>query len=90
MTIWIIDLFKYQSNNTLLLYTDCLMHIILNGKKQEVAGPVSIEGLLKSLGQDGSRLVVELNSRIINRDQYSSLMLSDTDVVEIVRLVGGG
>lgn len=66
------------------------MQITLNGKKQELNGPVSIEGLLKDLGQDGGRLVVELNSTIIQRDQYQSSMLNDGDIVEIVRLVGGG
>lgn len=66
------------------------MHILLNGKEHQLNGPVSIEGLLKGLGQDGSRLVVELNSLIINRDQYPSVSLNEGDSVEIVRLVGGG
>lgn len=66
------------------------MHIILNGKEHELAGSVSIEALLKELGQNGSRLVVELNSLIINRDQYPSVSLNEGDSVEIVRLVGGG
>ena len=55
-----------------------------------MAGQVSIEGLLKDLGQDGSRLVVELNSTIINKELYSTTMLKGGDVLELVRLVGGG
>jgi len=66
------------------------VQIILNGKEYELAGQVSIEGLLKDLGQDGSRLVVELNSTIINKELYSTTMLKGGDVLELVRLVGGG
>jgi len=66
------------------------MHIILNGKEHQLAGPVSIESLLKDLGQDESRLVVELNSTIINKELYSATMLKEGDTLEVVRLVGGG
>lgn len=55
-----------------------------------MAGPVSIESLLKDLGQDESRLVVELNSTIINKELYSATMLKEGDTLEVVRLVGGG
>jgi len=53
-------------------------------------GPVSIEDLLKDLGHDGSRLVVELNSTIINKELYSATVLKEGDSLEMVRLVGGG
>lgn len=55
-----------------------------------MAGPVSIEGFLKGLGQDGGRLVVELNATIINKELYSATMLEEGDTLEVVRLVGGG
>ena len=66
------------------------MRIILNGKEHQLAGPVSIEALLKDLRQDGSRLVVELNATIISKELYSAIMLKEGDVLELVRLVGGG
>jgi sulfur carrier protein len=66
------------------------MLIILNGKKRNVNEQCSIADLLKELGQGGTRLVVELNAMIINKDQLSSIVLKDGDVLEIVRLVGGG
>jgi thiamine biosynthesis protein ThiS len=66
------------------------MQIVLNGKEYELAGPVSIEGLIKGLGQDGSRLVVELNATIISKELYSASMLKEGDTLELVRLVGGG
>jgi len=66
------------------------MRIILNGKEHQLARPVSIEALLKDLRQDGSRLVVELNATIISKELYSAIMLKEGDVLELVRLVGGG
>ncbi|HBZ86312.1 MAG: thiamine biosynthesis protein ThiS [Candidatus Edwardsbacteria bacterium RIFOXYD12_FULL_50_11] len=66
------------------------MQIILNGKEYQLNGPVSIEDLLKDLGHDGSRLVVELNSTIINKELYSATVLKEGDSLEMVRLVGGG
>ncbi|MDQ7797892.1 MAG: sulfur carrier protein ThiS [Candidatus Edwardsbacteria bacterium] len=66
------------------------MRIILNGNKYELAGPASIEDLLKDLGQDGSRLVVELNARIVSKENYTATMLKEGDSLEMVRLVGGG
>jgi thiamine biosynthesis protein ThiS len=66
------------------------MRIILNGNKYELAGPASIENLLKDLGQDGSSLVVELNARIVSKEHYTATMLKEGDSLEMVRLVGGG
>ena len=66
------------------------MRIILNGKEHQLNGPVSIEGLLKGLGQDGGRLVVELNATIVSKELYSATMLKEGDTLEMVRLVGGG
>ncbi len=66
------------------------MQIILNGKEHQLAGPVPVEALLKDLGQDGGRLVVELNATIINQELYSATMLKEGDILEVVRLVGGG
>jgi len=66
------------------------MQIILNGKKHELTGPVSIADIIKSLGIDDGRVVVELNATIIRKELYFGTMLREGDTVEMVRLVGGG
>jgi sulfur carrier protein len=66
------------------------MKIILNGKDYHLSGAVSITELLKDLDQEPGRVVVELNSVIIQREQYQTASLNNGDKVEIVRLVGGG
>lgn len=66
------------------------MKIILNGKEYRTNGIATISELLRELKQEPERVVVELNSAIIPKEQYQSVRLTDGDKVEIVRLVGGG
>ncbi|MBU1355414.1 MAG: sulfur carrier protein ThiS [Candidatus Edwardsbacteria bacterium] len=66
------------------------MQIILNGKEHQLNRPATINDLLIDLGQDDSRVVAEVNSLIMQRDQYQDVFLNEGDIVEIVKLVGGG
>jgi thiamine biosynthesis protein ThiS len=45
---------------------------------------------LEKLGVSPRAVAVELNGVIIERSAYEGASLSDGDVVEIVRMVGGG
>ncbi|MBI5805522.1 sulfur carrier protein ThiS [candidate division TA06 bacterium] len=63
------------------------MKIKLNGKEAEAG---SLPGLLERYGLKGRALVVEHNGIIIKSGCYDDVRLSDGDVLEIVRLVGGG
>jgi thiamine biosynthesis protein ThiS len=63
------------------------MKIKLNGKEAEAG---SLSELLERYGLKDKPLVVELNGSIIKRDRYDDVHLNEGDVLEIVRLVGGG
>jgi sulfur carrier protein len=65
--------------------------LMVNGAPRELDRNSTIAGLLGTLRID-PRLVVVEHNRSILRDKaaYSSLSLSDGDVVEIVHFVGGG
>jgi thiamine biosynthesis protein ThiS len=62
----------------------------VNGKKIELEGPMPLTGYLEILGVTPRSVAVEHNGMIIERDAYSATTLRDGDVVEIVRMVGGG
>jgi thiamine biosynthesis protein ThiS len=64
--------------------------IRLNGKDREVAGGMSVKGLIESLELNPALIVVELNRQILDREQYEETPVSSDDVVELVHFVGGG
>ncbi len=66
------------------------MRVTVNGKEMQFVEPVSIGGLLESLGVNPKMVVVERNLIIIERDHFSVEFLQEGDSVEIIRFVGGG
>ena len=66
------------------------MTIRVNGEPFDIAGPVTIYGLLASLTIDSRLVAVEHNLIVVKRDKYESVVLNEGDEVEIVNFVGGG
>jgi len=65
------------------------MKLTVNGEAREVAAR-TVLGLLEELGLQPARTVVEQNAVIVSREVYGDTLLKDGDVLELVRLVGGG
>lgn len=67
------------------------MHIQLNGEQQDVPESIcDVESLITHLGLSDRMIVVEKNREILDRDQYSEILLEEGDRLEIVQFVGGG
>ncbi len=66
------------------------MYIFCNGKKQTIAQQYTLEQLLKQHQLEPGTVIAEVNKKIIENDQYSTLKLKDGDTVELIRFVGGG
>jgi thiamine biosynthesis protein ThiS len=62
----------------------------VNGKRIELDAPTLLIDYLEILGVTPRAVAVEHNGMIIERDAYATTSLRDGDVVEIVRMVGGG
>jgi thiamine-phosphate pyrophosphorylase len=62
----------------------------VNGKRVDLGGPTALLDYVGGLGVDARAIAVEVNGRILERDAYAGCTLRDGDVVEIVRMVGGG
>ena len=67
-----------------------MARIQLNGRKLELKKRYSILTLLKKYKIDGKKIAVELNGKIINRNQYNSVYIKNKDKIEIVHFIGGG
>ncbi len=62
----------------------------INGRRVELDGPTALLTYLEKLGVSPRGVAVEHNGTIIERSRYADAKLDDGDVVEIVRMVGGG
>lgn len=66
------------------------MRIVINGKQQELASPLTVSELLDQLGLDRRKVAVERNLEIVPRSVHDRTALADGDRLEIVSFVGGG
>lgn len=64
--------------------------IYVNGKKEEVAGPLSIQGLLETKKIRPEVVTVELNDKIIDKKEYPQILIQANDRIEFVYYMGGG
>ncbi len=62
----------------------------VNGREVELPRPTGLSDYLRGLGVDPRAIAVEHNGEILQRNVYEACLLRDGDVVEIVRMVGGG
>ena len=66
------------------------MNLRVNGRPVELAVPVALLDYLAELGVDPRAVAVELNDRILEQSEFATATLGEGDVIEIVRMVGGG
>jgi thiamine biosynthesis protein ThiS len=62
----------------------------INGKQVELEQPTRLLDYLDHLGVNPRAIAIEHNGVIIERADYEQTVLRAGDVVEIVRMVGGG
>jgi len=65
------------------------LKLTINGEDREVAGG-TVLALLAELGLNPAATVVEHNHEIVERAAYQETALAEGDVLELVRIVGGG
>jgi thiamine biosynthesis protein ThiS len=66
------------------------MMVLLNGKPHEAPAGAAVLALLESIGLTPGRVAVEVNGRVIGRDEFARMELHEGDRVEVVQFVGGG
>lgn len=64
--------------------------MIINGKEENIATPITVAELIESKGLRADRVAVELNGEIVPRAQRAQTQLKGTDTLEIVTFVQGG
>ena len=66
------------------------MKIKLNGKEKEIVENTSVENLVNELKLKDTPIVAEISGKIIKPENYSSTILEEGNIVELIRFVGGG
>jgi len=67
-----------------------VIELQVNGKPRSIEEPVTLLAYLEQLGINPAIVAVEYNGDIIRRERYGVTTLAPGDVLEIVRMVGGG
>lgn len=62
----------------------------INGTETTLVEGTTLLTYLQQQGYKLDRIAVEYNGAIVTREQYVSVVLEPTDVLEIVSFVGGG
>ncbi len=67
-----------------------MIELEVNGKRVELDGETPLLDYIARLGVDPRAVAVEHNGVIVERAAFARTVLRGGDVVEIVRMVGGG
>ena len=64
--------------------------VVINGKNTELPNSMTLLEYLTIKGLAERRLAVAHNGDVVPRDRYADAVISEGDILEIVRPVGGG
>ena len=64
--------------------------IQLNGDSYEIKNGTNLNELLNMLKIQKSKVAIEVNGEIVEKNKYPNLILNKDDKVEIVHFIGGG
>ncbi len=64
--------------------------MLVNGKCLPLAEPCTVAELLRRQGCRAELVAVERNGQIVPRADFNTVLLNDSDELEIVSFVGGG
>ncbi|HBE45618.1 MAG TPA: hypothetical protein DDW17_09325 [Deltaproteobacteria bacterium] len=67
-----------------------MIEIILNGFKEKVPANITISQLISYINEKDSHVIVEINSKYVFPQFYSSTIVSDGDRVEFINPDFGG
>lgn len=67
-----------------------IAEIVVNGEARALDAPVSIDGLVATLGLERRGLAVAVNGEVVPRSTWASHTLDAGDQVEILTIAQGG
>ena len=62
----------------------------VNGNEISNENIHTISELLQNFGLNENRVVIELNGKIIVKEEFNKVNLNENDTIEVISFVGGG
>jgi sulfur carrier protein len=66
------------------------MKITCNGETKEITPNTTLISFIRDMNLNPDTVVAECDGRIVKREEYDNLVLSEETVLELIRFVGGG
>ena len=66
------------------------MTIFINGEARELDDGLTVDAMLDALELPKQRVAIELNRRVVRKQEWESTAVADNDRIEVVHFVGGG
>jgi sulfur carrier protein len=66
------------------------MEITCNGETKEITPNTTLISFIRDMNLNPDTVVAECDGRIVKREEYDNLVLSEENVLELIRFVGGG
>lgn len=67
-----------------------MIKIKVNGKEKEISDNISISNFLNENKINLEGVFIGYNGGIIRREKFNELILKDSDILEIIKIVAGG
>jgi thiamine biosynthesis protein ThiS len=64
--------------------------VFVNSKQQDIEPGATVAALIETLGLGRQRVAVEVNAKLVTRNDWALVQLQAGDRIEIVSFVGGG
>lgn len=66
------------------------INVSINGEPRTASKGINLAELLDELGVREHILLVELNGEMIRRERFDEEKVNDGDILELIRVAGGG
>jgi thiamine biosynthesis protein ThiS len=66
------------------------MNIAINGQAKQLPDALKISEMVSQFCKDKTPVIAEVNGKVIQKHQWSEIILKEGDTVELVSFVGGG
>ena len=67
-----------------------MITVTVNGREETLKEPMTVRQYLDARGVTQRFIAVAVNGRVLRKEEYDCVVISQGDQVEIVRPVGGG